>query len=211
MNTGVEACESAVKIARRWGYVKKNIPDNQATVLFAYHNYHGRTIAFCGASEEEIRYKGLGPFGGLNFEMINYNDANALEAKLKSNPNISAFIIEPIQGEAGIIIPELGYLKKVREICTKHKVLFICDEIQTGLGRTGRLLDYHYEAGVKPDIVTLAKSLSGGFMPISAILADNDVMNVIKPGEHGSTFGGNPLACAIAKASIEVLIEEKLV
>jgi len=210
MNTGVEACESAVKICRRWGYVKKNIPDNEATIIFATHNYHGRTIATCAASDTQLYREKLGPFDGLKFEIVAWDDANALEQKFKSNKNIAAYVVEPIQGEAGVVIPSKGYFKKVRELCDKYKVLLVADEIQAGLGRAGKMLSIEWE-GVRPDVVTLAKSLSGGFYPISAVLADNDVMLTINPGEHGSTFGGNPMAAAIGMKSMEVLIEEGMI
>jgi len=189
---------------------KKNIPDNEATIIFATHNYHGRTIATCAASDTQLYREKLGPFDGLKFEIVAWDDANALEQKFKSNKNIAAYVVEPIQGEAGVVIPSKGYFKKVRELCDKYKVLLVADEIQAGLGRAGKMLSIEWE-GVRPDVVTLAKSLSGGFYPISAVLADNDVMLTINPGEHGSTFGGNPMAAAIGMKSMEVLIEEGMI
>jgi ornithine--oxo-acid transaminase len=210
MNTGVEACESAIKLARRWAYDVKKVPDNQAHVLFAANNFWGRTIAACGASDDPDRYRRFGPFGGLNFHIIPYDDTNALEAEFKKNPNIAAYMVEPIQGEAGVVIPKKGYMKKVRELCTKYKVLLICDEVQTGLGRTGKLIASEWDE-VRPDIVTLGKALSGGYYPISAVLCDNEIMQNIHPGEHGSTYGGNPFACAIGGAALDVLIKEKMV
>jgi len=210
MNTGVEGGETAIKLARRWGYVKKKIPDNKARVVFCNGNFWGRTIAACGSSDDPDRYKAFGPFEGLNFDLIDYNDIAALEKKLKEDPHVCAFMLEPIQGEAGVIIPDEGYLKKVRELCTQYNVLMICDEVQTGLGRTGKFFCCDWE-GVKPDLVILGKALSGGLMPISVVLANNDVMINIRPGEHGSTFGGNPLAAIVATEAIKVVLEEKLV
>eukprot|EP01016_Furgasonia_blochmanni_P031505 TRINITY_DN3253_c0_g1_i1.p1 TRINITY_DN3253_c0_g1~~TRINITY_DN3253_c0_g1_i1.p1 ORF type:complete len:446 (+),score=123.77 TRINITY_DN3253_c0_g1_i1:3-1340(+) len=209
MNGGVEAGESSIKFARRWAYTVKKVPDGHATILFAKNNFWGRTIAACASSDDPDRYRGFGPFNGLNFELIDYDNPEALESMLKSNPNIAAFMVEPIQGEAGVILPKPGYLKKIRELCTKYNVLLIADEIQTGLGRTGKLLACDWE-NVRPDLVCLGKALSGGFYPISAVLADNHVMLNIKPGEHGSTYGGNPLACAIGRKALDVLFEEKL-
>ena len=210
MNTGVEGGETAVKLARRWGYVKKKIPTDQARVVFCNGNFWGRTIAACGSSDDPERFKDFGPFKGLNFDLIDYDDVDALEKKFKEEPNICGFMLEPIQGEAGVVIPKDGYLKKVRELCTKYNVLMICDEIQTGMGRTGKMLCYEWE-GIKPDLVILGKALSGGTMPISAVLSSNDVMENIHPGEHGSTFGGNPLAAEVAMTSVKVILEEKLV
>jgi len=210
MNSGVEAGESAIKIARRWGYVKKGISKDKAVCLFASGNFWGRTIAACASSDDPERYHLFGPFGGLGFEIVPYNDVTALENKFKSNPNIASFMVEPIQGEAGVVAPSEGYLKKVRELCTKYNVLLICDEVQTGLGRTGKLYCSQWE-NVKPDIILLGKALSGGFYPISAVLTSREIMDVIKPGEHGSTYGGNPLACAIARTAVKVLIEEGMI
>ncbi len=210
MNTGVEGGETAIKFARRWGYAKKKIPENQAKVVFCNGNFWGRTIAACGSSDDPDRFRQFGPFEGLKFDLIDYNDTDALEKKLKEDPNICAFMVEPIQGEAGVVIPREGYLKKVRELCTKYNVLLICDEIQTGMGRTGKLFCYEWD-GIKPDMVILGKALSGGVMPVSAVLANDDIMLNIHPGEHGSTYGGNPLAAEVAIASVKVLIEEKMI
>ncbi|CAB3230656.1 unnamed protein product [Arctia plantaginis] len=207
MNTGVEGGESACKIARKWGYDVKKIPDGQAKIIFAEGNFWGRTLSAVSASNDPMCYKGFGPYMP-GFKLVPYNNIAALEKELK-DPTVAAFMVEPIQGEAGTIIPDEGYLKKVRELCTKYNVLWIADEVQTGLGRTGKLLAVHHE-DVKPDILILGKALSGGILPVSAILANDDVMNVIKPGTHGSTYGGNPLACAVAKEAIKVLLEEKL-
>ncbi len=207
MNTGVEGGETANKLARKWGYLKKNIPDNQAKIIFATGNFWGRTLAAVSSSDDPISYKGFGPFMP-GYELIAYNDLEALESKLMDR-NVCAFMVEPIQGEAGVVVPEEGYLKGVRDLCTKYNVLFIADEVQTGIGRTGKLLATDYE-DAKPDILVLGKALSGGVFPVSAVLANDEVMLCIQPGEHGSTFGGNPLACAVAKASLEVVVEEKL-
>ena len=209
MNTGVEAGESGVKLARRWAYRVKKVPENKAKVLFAKGNFWGRTLAACASSDDPYRYHQFGPFD-MGFDLIDYGDANALEEALKADPNIAAYMLEPIQGEAGVVIPPDGYLRKVRELCTKYNVLMICDEVQTGLGRTGKLFAHQYD-GIRPDILLLGKALSGGFYPVSAILADDEVMMTIQPGEHGSTYGGNPLACAIGKASLDVLFEENLI
>ena len=210
MNTGVEGGETAIKLARRWGYYKKKIPDNMAKVIFCNGNFWGRTLAACGSSDDPDRYRAFGPFGGLGFELINYNDIAALDRKLSSDPNICAFMVEPIQGEMGVIVPAEGYLKKVRELCTKYNVLMICDEVQTGLGRTGKMFCYEWD-GIKPDLVILGKALSGGMLPVSAVLANDDIMLNIHPGEHGSTYGGNPLAAEVAVAAVKVIEEEKLV
>ena len=210
MNTGVEGGETAIKFARRWGYAKKKIPADKAKVIFCNGNFWGRTLAACGSSDDPDRFRGFGPFGGLGFELIDYNDVEALQKKLENDPNICAFMVEPIQGEAGVVIPSEGYLKKVRELCTKHNVLLICDEIQTGMGRTGKLFCFEWD-GIKPDMVILGKALAGGIMPVSAVLANDDIMLNIHPGEHGSTYGGNPLAAEIAMASVKVLLEEKMI
>ena len=208
MNTGVEAADIAIKLARRWGYEAKGIPDGEAKVIFVKGNYWGRSIAACGASDTPLYTKGFGPYGGLGFELIPYNNLSALEAKLKEDgQNIAAFMVEPIQGEAGVILPDLGYLSDVRDLCTKYNVLMISDEIQTGLGRVGKMLCTQYE-DVTPDIVTLGKSISGGLLPVSVTLADDYIMNLISPGETGSTFGGNPVAAVAAVASIDVLLDE---
>ncbi|XP_058976227.1 ornithine aminotransferase, mitochondrial-like [Musca domestica] len=207
MNTGVEGGETACKLARKWAYTKKNIPKNQAKIIFAENNFWGRTLSAVSASTDPSSYEGFGPFMP-GFEIIKYNDVQALEKALQ-DPNVCAFMVEPIQGEAGVVVPDDGYLKKVRELCTKNNVLWIADEVQTGLARTGRMLAVDYE-GVKPDILILGKALSGGMYPVSAVLANDDVMLCIKPGEHGSTYGGNPLGCKVAMAALEVLQEEKL-
>ena len=208
MNTGVEAGETAIKIARKWGYESKGVENNKATVLFAENNFWGRTISACSSSTDPSCYTNFGPFMD-GMDIIQYNNVLALEEKLEKNPNIVAYMLEPIQGEAGIIIPTKGYLKKVREICTKHNILMIADEVQTGLGRTGKMLACEHE-DVKPDILCLGKALSGGVLPISAVLADNEIMNCITPGTHGSTFGGNPLSAVVAMTSLEVIKNEKL-
>lgn len=208
-NGGVESGEAAVKFARRWGYEAKKIPPNAAKILFCENNFWGRTIAACASSDDPYRYRDFGPFNGLNFQLIPYDDPEALERALEADPNVAAFMMEPIQGEGGVILPKPGYLAKVREICTKHNVLMIADEVQVGLGRCGKNLACEWE-NVRPDIVCLGKSLSGGLYPISGILADDAVMDFIKPGEHGSTFGGNPLAGAIGIAALDVMIDEKL-
>lgn len=208
MNTGVEGGETAIKLARRWGYDVKGIADNQATVVFAEGNFWGRTMAAISSSNDPSSYKGFGPYMP-GFKLVPYNDLTALENAFKEDPNITAFMFEPIQGEAGVIVPDEGYLKGVRALCTKYRVLMVADEVQTGLCRTGKMLACDHEQ-VKPDILILGKALSGGVMPVSAVLANDEVMLCIKPGEHGSTFGGNPLACAVAHAALEVLREEKL-
>jgi ornithine--oxo-acid transaminase len=207
MNTGVEGGETANKLARKWGYLKKNIPENKARIIFAKGNFWGRTLAAISSSDDPLSYEGFGPYMP-GYDLIPYNDLDALENELKDS-NVAAFMVEPIQGEAGVVVPDEGYLKGVRELCTKYNVLFIADEVQTGIGRTGKLLATDYE-NAKPDILILGKALSGGVFPVSAVLANNEVMMCIKPGEHGSTFGGNPLACVVAKAALDVIIDEKL-
>jgi ornithine--oxo-acid transaminase len=207
MNTGVEGGETANKLARKWGYLKKLIPENKARIIFAKGNFWGRTLAAISSSDDPLSYKDFGPYMP-GYDLIPYNDLNALEKELK-DPNVAAFMVEPIQGEAGVVVPDDGYLEGVRKLCDKYNVLFIADEVQTGIGRTGKLLATDYE-NAKPDILILGKALSGGVFPVSAILANNDVMMCIKPGEHGSTFGGNPLACVVAKAALEVIVDEKL-
>jgi len=207
MNTGVEGGETAIKLARRWAYTKKGVGENQAKIIFAEGNFWGRTMAAISSSTDPSSYKGFGPFMP-GFALVPYNDTVALEEALK-DPNVAAFMVEPIQGEAGVVLPDDGYLKTVRALCTKYNVLFIADEIQTGLARTGKMLACDHE-GVRPDILILGKALSGGVLPVSAILADDDVMMNIHPGEHGSTYGGNPLACAVAIAALTVLKEEKM-
>jgi ornithine--oxo-acid transaminase len=208
MNTGVEGGETAIKLARRWGYKVKGIPANQARIVFVEGNFWGRTMAAISSSTDPSSFDNFGPFMP-GFDVIPYNDLPALEAALK-NPLVAAFMFEPIQGEAGVVVPDPGYLSGVRKLCSDNKVLMIADEIQTGLGRTGKMLACDHE-GVKPDILILGKALSGGTMPVSAILSSNDVMLTIKPGEHGSTYGGNPLACKVAMESLQVLMDENMV
>ena len=207
MNTGVEGGETANKLARKWGYMKKGIEENKARIIFANGNFWGRTLAAISSSDDPVSYKGFGPYMP-GYDLIPYNDLNALENELK-DPNVAAFMVEPIQGEAGVVVPDDGYLEGVRKLCDKYNVLFIADEVQTGIARTGRMLATDYE-DAKPDILILGKALSGGVFPVSAVFANDEVMLCIKPGEHGSTFGGNPLACAVAKAALEVVIEENL-
>lgn len=209
MNTGVEACESAVKLARRWAYDVKKVPKYEAKVLFAEDNFWGRSLAAISASTDPSSYEGFGPFMP-GFECIPYNDLNALEQKLAvEGHKIAAFMCEPVQGEAGVVVPNKGYLRGVRELCTKYNVLWIADEVQTGIGRTGKMLAVEHD-NVRPDLICLAKALSGGVYPVSGVLADNEVMLVIKPGEHGSTYGGNPTGMKVARAALEVVIEENL-
>ncbi|MDC3050587.1 ornithine--oxo-acid transaminase [Flavobacteriales bacterium] len=207
MNTGVEGGETANKLARKWGYMKKGITENKARIIFAKGNFWGRTLAAISSSDDPISYKGFGPYMP-GYDLIPYNNLDALETELK-DPNVCAFMVEPIQGEAGVVVPDEGYLAAVRTLCTKYNVLFIADEVQTGIARTGKMLACDFE-DARPDILILGKALSGGVLPVSAVLADDDVMLCIKPGEHGSTFGGNPLACKVAQAALEVVIDEKL-
>ena len=207
MNTGVEGGETGVKLARRWGYNKKGIEANKAKIIFAEGNFWGRTLAAISSSTDPSSYKGFGPFMP-GFELVPYNDTVALEKALQDK-NVAAFMVEPIQGEAGVVIPNEGYLTKVRELCTEYNVLFIADEIQTGLCRTGKMLACDHE-NVRPDILILGKALSGGVLPVSAVLCDDEIMMNIKPGEHGSTYGGNPLACAVAIAALQVLKDENM-
>lgn len=208
MNTGVEAGETAVKLARRWAYRVKGIPENQAQVVFASGNFWGRTMSAISSSTDPSSYLDFGPFMP-GFQTIPYNDVQALETALQ-NPNVAAFMVEPIQGEAGIIIPDPGYLTQVRKLCSSYNVLFMADEVQTGLGRTGKRLACDHEE-VKPDVLILGKALSGGLLPVSAVLSSHEIMLQIGPGEHGSTFGGNPLACAVAATAIQVLVEEGMI
>ena len=208
MNTGVEGGETAIKLARRWGYAVKGIPENQAKVIFAEGNFWGRTLAAISSSTDPSSYNGFGPFMP-GFGLVPYDDLTALETALQ-DPTVAAFMVEPIQGEAGVVIPSDGYLKGVRDLCTKYNVLLIADEIQTGLARTGTLLACDHE-NVRPDILILGKALSGGTIPVAAVLADDIVMLQIKPGEHGSTYGGNPLACAVAMKALEVIKSENMV
>ncbi len=207
MNTGVEGGETAIKLARRWAYTKKNVAENKAKIVFAEGNFWGRTLAAISSSTDPSSYKGFGPYMP-GFEVVPYNDLIALERSLQ-DPDVAAFMVEPIQGEAGVVIPDDGYLKSVRELCTEYDVLLIADEIQTGLARTGKMLACDHE-NVRPDILILGKALSGGVLPVSAVLADDEVMLNIQPGEHGSTYGGNPLACAVAITALTVLKEEKM-
>ncbi|HQS23469.1 MAG: ornithine--oxo-acid transaminase [Sphingobacteriia bacterium 24-36-13] len=208
MNTGVEGGETAIKLARRWAYTKKGVEENKAKIIFAEGNFWGRTLAAISSSTDPSSYHQFGPFMP-GFELVPYNDLITLEKALQ-DPNVAAFMVEPIQGEAGVVIPDEGYLTKVRALCTQYNVLFIADEIQTGLARTGKMLACDHE-GVRPDILILGKALSGGVLPVSAVLADDFIMMNIKPGEHGSTYGGNPLACAVAMSALTVIKEEKLV
>ncbi len=208
MNTGVEGGETAIKLARRWGYDVKGIPENKAEVIFVEGNFWGRTMAAISSSSDPSSFKGFGPYMP-GFNLIEYNNLIVLEETFKNNSNICAFMFEPIQGEAGVVLPNEGYLKQVRALCTKYNVLMIADEVQTGLCRTGKMLACDHEE-VKPDILILGKALSGGTMPVAAVLANNEVMLTIKPGEHGSTYGGNPLACAVAMEALKVLIDENL-
>jgi ornithine--oxo-acid transaminase len=207
MNTGVEGGETAIKLARRWAYVKKGIEVNKAKIIFAEGNFWGRTLAAISSSTDPSSYTQFGPFMP-GFDLVPYNDTVALE-KAFQDKNVAAFMIEPIQGEAGVVIPDEGYLQTVRALCTEYNVLFIADEIQTGLARTGKMLACDHE-NVRPDILILGKALSGGVLPVSAVLADDHIMMNIHPGEHGSTYGGNPLACAVAMEALTVLKEEKM-
>jgi ornithine--oxo-acid transaminase len=207
MNSGAEAVESAVKVARKWGYEVKGVPQGEAEIIVAADNFHGRTVAIVGFSTDPGSRAGFGPFAP-GFKVVPYGDAAALEAAI--GPNTVAFLVEPIQGEAGVIIPPAGYLKRARELCTRHNVMLILDEIQTGLGRTGKLLAEEHE-GIEADLTLIGKALSGGFYPVSAVLSNAEVMGVLHPGEHGSTFGGNPLACAVARAALRVLVEEGMI
>ena len=206
MNSGAEAVETAIKAARKWGYTKKNIPDNQAEIIVCSDNFHGRTTTVVSFSTDEDYRRGYGPFTP-GFKVIPFGDAKALAEAI--TPNTAAFLVEPIQGEAGIIIPPDGFLKEAYEICQKNNVLFILDEIQSGLGRAGKMFAYQYE-DVQPDAIIVGKALSGGFYPVSAVLSKKEVLGVFQPGQHGSTFGGNPLGCAIARAALKVIQDEKL-
>lgn len=207
MNSGAEAIETAVKAARKWGYKVKGIPDGQAEIIVCADNFHGRTVTIVSFSSDEQYRDGFGPFTP-GFKIIPYGDASALRDAI--TPNTCAFLIEPIQGEAGIIIPPEGFLREASAICRERNVLLVCDEIQSGLGRTGKLFAYMHE-NITPDVLIVGKALSGGFYPVSAVLARKDVLGVFNPGDHGSTFGGNPLACAVARTALQVLIDEKLV
>ena len=209
MNSGAEAVETAVKLARKWSYEVKGISENAAKIIVCENNFHGRTTTIVSFSNDPDASKNYGPFTP-GFVKIPYNDISALEETLKNDaPNIAAFLVEPIQGEAGVYVPDDGYLKQASELCKKYNVLFIADEVQTGIARTGRLIACHHE-DVQPDILVLGKAISGGMYPVSAVLANNEIMNVIKPGQHGSTFGGNPIACAVAMAALDVVRDENL-
>jgi ornithine--oxo-acid transaminase len=208
MNTGAEAVETAIKICRKYAYEKKGIPEHNAKIIVCENNFHGRTTTIISFSNDETARKNFGPYTP-GFIKIPYDDLSALEEVLKNEKNIAGFLVEPIQGEAGVYVPGDGYLKGARELCAEHDVLFIADEVQTGIARTGKLLAVHHEE-VQPDILILGKALSGGAYPVSAVLADNHIMEVIRPGEHGSTFGGNPMASAIAMEALEVVKDEKL-
>lgn len=206
MNAGVEAVETALKVARKWGVECKNIPDGAAEIIVCRNNFHGRTIAVVGFSTEEQYRRGFGPFAP-GFREIPFGDAAALEAAITERT--CAFFLEPIQGEAGVIVPQEGFLRDAARVCRERNVLLVLDEIQSGLGRTGKMFAYEHE-GVRPDMVTIGKALSGGFYPVSAVLGRREVLGVLQPGDHGSTFGGNPLACAVARAALRVLVDEKL-
>lgn len=208
MNTGAEAVETAIKIARKWAYEKKGVEEAAAQIIVCENNFHGRTTTIISFSNDEGARKNFGPYTP-GFLKIPYNDVDALEETLKNNKNIAAFLVEPIQGEAGVFVPSEGYLSRAKELCEKHNVLFIADEVQTGIARTGKLLAVDHE-NVRPDIIILGKAISGGVYPVSAVLADDEIMNVIKPGQHGSTFGGNPVACAVATAALTVIKDENL-
>ena len=207
MNSGAEAVETAIKTVRKWAYRIKGIPEYQAEIIVCANNFHGRTISIVGFSTDEDSRAGFGPFTP-GFKIIPFGDAGALADAV--TPNTAAFLVEPIQGEAGVIIPPAGYLRAAREICNRNKMVLILDEIQTGLGRTGKLLAEEHE-GIEADLTLIGKALSGGFYPVSAVLSNTEVMSVLRPGEHGSTFGGNPLACAVSRAAIRVLIEEGMI
>ncbi|RMG75625.1 MAG: ornithine--oxo-acid transaminase [Bacteroidetes bacterium] len=207
MNTGVEGGETALKLARKWGYSVKGIPENQAKIIFVKGNFWGRTLAAISSSTDPSSYAGFGPYMP-GYEVIPYNDLPAL-ARALADPHVAGFMVEPIQGEAGVVVPDEGYLREAYALCHAHKVLFIADEVQTGLARTGRMLCCDHE-DVRPDILILGKALSGGVLPVSAVLCDDEIMLTIKPGEHGSTYGGNPLACRVAMAALEVLVDEQL-
>ncbi|WP_439405311.1 ornithine--oxo-acid transaminase [Bradyrhizobium sp. DASA03076] len=207
MNSGAEAVESAIKSVRKWGYEVKGVPDGQAEIIVCANNFHGRTLGIVGFSTDPETHGHFGPFAP-GFRIIPFGDATALEAAI--TPNTVAFLVEPIQGEAGVIIPPSGYFTEVRELCTANKIMLVLDEIQTGLGRTGKLLAEQHE-GIEADVTLLGKALSGGFYPVSAVLSNNDVLGTLRPGQHGSTFGGNPLACAVARAAMRVLVEEGMI
>ncbi len=207
MNSGAEAVETVIKTVRKWGYKIKGVPQDQAQIIVCRNNFHGRTITIVGFSTDQDSRAGFGPFTP-GFKIIPFGDASALEAAI--TPNTVAFLVEPIQGEAGVIIPPAGYLKQAKDICKKHNVVLILDEIQTGLGRTGKILAEEHD-GIEADLTLIGKALSGGFYPVSAVLSNTEVMGVLQPGEHGSTFGGNPLACAVARTALRVLFEENMI
>ncbi|MEN3325126.1 ornithine--oxo-acid transaminase [Mariniflexile soesokkakense] len=208
MNTGAEAVETALKICRKWAYEVKGIEENEAEIIVCENNFHGRTTTIISFSNDPVARKNFGPFS-KGFIKIEYDNLEVLEITLKNNPNVAGFLVEPIQGEAGVYVPQDGYLAKAKALCEKYNVLFIADEVQTGIARTGKLLAVDHE-NVKPDILVLGKAISGGVYPVSAVFANNNIMNVIKPGNHGSTFGGNPVAAAVAIAALEVVQDEKL-
>ena len=207
MNSGAEAVETAIKIVRKWGYEVRGVPEDKAEIIVCANNFHGRTIAVIGFSTDPQRRKGFGPFAP-GFRIVPFGDFDALAAAI--TPNTVAFLAEPVQGEGGVIIPPAGYFAKVRDLCTARQIALVLDEVQTGLGRTGKILGQEHE-GIEADMTLLGKALSGGFYPVSAVLSNNEIMGVLKPGDHGSTFGGNPLACAIARASLRALVEEGMV
>jgi len=207
MNSGAEAVETAVKAARKWGYTVKGIPEGQAEIIVCANNFHGRTVTIVSFSTEAQYKEGFGPFTP-GFRVVPFGDAAAVAAAI--TPNTCAFLVEPIQGEAGVVVPPEGFLRETFEACRRNRVLFVADEIQSGLGRTGRLFTFEYE-GIRPDMVIVGKALSGGFYPVSAVLAGREVLGVFRPGDHGSTFGGNPLACAIARAALKALVDERMV
>ncbi|WP_242427367.1 ornithine--oxo-acid transaminase [Flammeovirga pacifica] len=207
MNTGAEGNETAIKLARKWGYEKKGIPINEAVIVGVEKNFHGRTTTIISVSTDPVATTNFGPFMP-GFEIVPYNDLEALEEVLQ-NPNVAGLWMEPIQGEAGVYLPEEGYLRKAQELCHRYNVLFMVDEVQTGVGRTGKLLASDYEE-IKPDMIILGKAISGGFYPVSAVLTSSEVMDVFQPGQHGSTYGGNPLGCAVMMEALDVLIDEKL-
>jgi ornithine--oxo-acid transaminase len=208
MNTGAEAVETALKVCRKWAYEVKGIPENQAQIIVCENNFHGRTTTIISFSNDETARKNFGPFTD-GFIKIEYDNLDALKKALESSNNIAGFLVEPIQGEAGVYVPSEGYLAKAKALCEEHNVLFIADEVQTGIARTGKLLAVHHE-NVQPDILILGKAISGGVYPVSAVLCNDEIMNVIKPGQHGSTFGGNPVAAAVAIAALEVIKDENL-
>ena len=207
MNTGVEGGETANKLARKWGYLIKGIEENKAKIIFANGNFWGRTLAAISSSNDPLSYKDFGPFMP-GYELVPYNDLNSLEEAFQDS-NVCAFMVEPIQGEAGVVVPDEGYLAGVKKLCSQYNVLFMADEVQTGIARTGKMLATDYE-DARPDVLILGKALSGGVLPVSAVLADDEIMMCIKPGEHGSTYGGNPLACAVAKTALKIVKDENL-